>query len=36
MEVHKLHTICLIAAVRIRNRWASDDLLKVGGIVVLF
>lgn len=30
LEAHKLHVISLLASARIRNRWASNSLLKVG------
>lgn len=29
LEAHKLHVIALLASARIRNRWASNSLLKV-------
>jgi len=29
LEGHKLHVVSLLASARIRNRWASDSLLKV-------
>jgi xeroderma pigmentosum group C-complementing protein len=29
LEGHKLHVVSLLASARIRNRWASDGLLKV-------
>ena len=30
IEAHKLHILALLANVRIRNRWCSNELLKVG------
>jgi len=33
LEGHKLHVVSLLASARIRNRWASDSLLKVRRIL---
>jgi xeroderma pigmentosum group C-complementing protein len=30
LEIHKLHVVTLLASARIRNHWASDELLQVG------
>jgi xeroderma pigmentosum group C-complementing protein len=30
LEGHKLHVVSLLASARIRNRWASNSILKVG------
>lgn len=29
LEGHKMHVVSLLASARLRNRWASDSLLKV-------
>lgn len=30
LEIHKMHVITLLASARIRNHWASNELLQVG------
>lgn len=32
LEIHKLHTISQLAMARLRNRWLTNDLLKVKAI----
>ena len=29
IEAHKMHVCAMLASLRIRNRWSSDELLKV-------
>lgn len=29
IEIHKLHVLALLASAKIRNRWATNTLLKV-------
>lgn len=30
LEIHKMHVIALLASARVRNTWASDEVLQVG------
>lgn len=32
-QVHKAHLLCLLAHVRIRNRWCNDDMVQVSGSI---
>jgi hypothetical protein len=33
LEAHKLHVVSLLASSRIRNRWASNALLRVSPMI---
>ncbi len=35
LNCHKVHTMCLIASGRIRNKWLNDPLLHVSLVTIL-